>query len=147
MKEQYDFTVYTDGGSRGNPGPAAYGFVIYNNSNELVFEEGRVIGINTNNVAEYSGIAAALRYLSEQSSIVTRESTIIRVLLDSQLAAMQLSGLWKIKNENLRNLFYTIKILEKKLGGKISYSHIRREYNKEADRLVNHALDSQIQTK
>lgn len=144
MKEQYDFTIYTDGGSRGNPGPAAYGFVIYDSEMNLVYEEGKAIGNTTNNVAEYSGITEALKWLDQNRKI---DKPSIKVFMDSQLAVMQLSGFWKIKNENIRNFSFTIKVLEKKLGGNISYSHVRRELNKEADRLVNLALDSLITTK
>jgi ribonuclease HI len=141
MKEQCDLVVYTDGGARGNPGPAAYGFVIYDSEGKTIYEEGKTIGINTNNVAEYSGITAALKWILD--NLQKNKPLTVKVFLDSQLAAMQLSGVWKIKNENLRNLFFSIKLLEKNLGGKVSYSHVRREKNKEADRLVNLALDTQ----
>lgn len=138
---KYDFKIFTDGGARGNPGPAAYGFVIYDESDQLLFEEGKTIGDNTNNVAEYSGIIAALKWIEKNSKI---DNPTIHFFLDSLLAAMQLSNKWKIKNENLRNLFFTIKVLERGIGGKIIYSHVRREQNKEADRLVNLALDGLI---
>ncbi len=141
MNPKPDLKIFTDGGSRGNPGPAAYGFVIYDSKNELLFEEGRIIGTNTNNVAEYSGVVGALKWVEENSDI---EKPTIQFYLDSMLATMQLSNKWKIKNENLRNLFFTIKLLERSIGGKISYSHVRRENNKEADRLVNLALDGLI---
>jgi ribonuclease HI len=142
MKEQFELTVYTDGGARGNPGPAAYGFVIYDPDGKTLFEEGKTIGNTTNNVAEYSGIAAALKWITENFQDETK-SVRVKVFLDSQLATMQLAGLWKIKNENLRNLYFSIKLLERKLGGSVTYSHVRREKNKEADRLVNLALDTQ----
>jgi ribonuclease HI len=137
-----EIKIFCDGGARGNPGPAAYGFVIYDNSNKILFEEGRTIGDATNNVAEYSGIVAALKWISEQTSIINHQPLTIKVFLDSQLATEQLSGRWKIKNENLRNLFFTIKQLEQQTGANISYSHVPREKNKEADRLVNRALDA-----
>lgn len=139
MKTEYDFKIFTDGGSRGNPGPAAYGFVIYDSKGKLLVEEGRVIGINTNNVAEYSGIIAALKWVEQNSKI---ENPHITFFMDSMLAVEQLNGRWKIKNENLRSLYYTIKVQEKKLNGNVTYTHVRREYNKEADAQVNVALDN-----
>ena len=140
MKTEDSFIIYCDGGARGNPGPAAYGFAVYDSSNKLLFEEGKAIGITTNNVAEYSAVAAALKYLSERS-VVSSQLSIVTFFLDSQLVTEQLSGRWKIKNENLRNLFFTIRELEQKIGAKISYKHVFREQNKEADRMVNLALD------
>ncbi len=141
MKDQPDFIIYTDGGSRGNPGPAAYGFVIYNGANKVLFEEGKSLGINTNNFAEYSGVVAALKWVLENSKI---KQPNIQFFMDSQLAVMQITEKWKIKNENIRNFYATVKDLEQKIGGKILYTHVRREANKEADRLVNFALDSLI---
>ena len=145
MKDKSDFTIYTDGGSRGNPGEAAYGFVVYNSDGKLLFEEGKTIGINTNNVAEYSAVIAALKWVEENSKTnPPAGGPNIHFCLDSQLVVMQLSGVWKVKNENLRGLFYTIKQLEQKVGGKISYQHVRREQNQEADRMVNLALDGLV---
>ena len=141
MKDKSDFTIYTDGGSRGNPGKAAYGFVVYDSSGKLKFSEGKTIGIDTNNVAEYSAVVAGLKWIEQNSKI---QNPNIHFCLDSQLAVMQLSGVWKVKNENLRGLYYTIKQLEQKVGGKISYQHVRREQNQEADRMVNLALDGLV---
>lgn len=143
MKEEADFTIYADGGARGNPGPAAYGFVVYDSNSNKIFEEGKTIGNTTNNFAEYSGVVAALKWLFE-SPVLCPPSSVIQVFLDSQLAARQLSGKWKIKNENLRNLYFTVKELEQKLGAKINYLDIPREENRESDRLVNLALDGKI---
>lgn len=136
-----DYTIYADGGARGNPGEAAYGFVIYNKDGKKVYEEGRAIGETTNNVAEYSGIVAALKWIHQRSKI---QHPVIQMFLDSKLCAMQLSGHWKIKNENLRNLFFTAKELEQRIGGLVSYFPVRREQNKEADLLVNLALDNKV---
>lgn len=134
-----DYIAYADGGSRGNPGESAFGFLIYDSNKKLLAKHGEKIGINTNNAAEYSGVIAALRWIKENKTV---ETPLIEFYLDSQLAAMQLMGYWKIKNENLRSLFFTAKDLEKKIGGRISYTAVRRELNLEADRLVNLALDS-----
>ena len=141
MKPKHDYIIYTDGGSRGNPGPSAYGLVIYDSSNKILFEEGKTLGINTNNFAEYSGVIAGLKWVEQNSKI---EKPTIQFFLDSQLAVMQLTDEWKIKNEVIRNFYYTAKRIEERLDGSISYTHVRREKNTEADRLVNMALDAQI---
>lgn len=133
-------TIHSDGGSRGNPGPAAYGFVITDEDGTLVFEEGKYIGIDTNNVAEYSGVLNALQWIKDNISDVAS----INCVLDSELVMRQLSGVYKIKNENLRGFYLKIKDLEKQIGIPIIYSHVLRAYNKAADRLVNKALDERI---
>jgi ribonuclease HI len=102
---------------------------------------GKNIGIQTNNVAEYSAILEALKHVHE--TISPNPST-IRFFMDSKLCAEQLSGKWKIKNENLRGFHYEIKKMEAKLAAKITYSHVPREQNKEADKMVNMALDGLI---
>lgn len=141
MDKSKTYTIYCDGGARGNPGPAAYGFVVYSDGSK-VYEEGKFIGDTTNNVAEYSAVIAALKYISGQSA--NEELLTISFILDSQLVAEQLSGRWKIKNENLRKLVVTVKELERELHAKISYRNVPREQNKEADRLVNLALDNNL---
>lgn len=134
----HDYIIYTDGGSRGNPGPSAYGFVIYNRSLKIIREEGKKIGISTNNVAEYTGVISALKWIVSNNKM---KSPDIQFFLDSTLVTNQMEGRFKIRNENLRNLYYTAKNLEEKIGGTIRYEAVRREENKEADRLVNKALD------
>lgn len=129
--------IFCDGGSRGNPGEASYGFVIYK-KNKKIYEDGKRLGINTNNFAEYSAVIAALKYVSSSKYQVTS----INFFLDSKLVVEQLNGRWKIKNENLRNLYHTIKTLEASLGIKTNYAHIPREQNTEADLMVNLALDN-----
>ncbi len=137
----FDFKIFTDGGSRGNPGEAAYGFVVYDKEGQLLVEHGERIGINTNNVAEYSGILSALKWVLDKGGI---EKPNVDVYMDSQLAAMQLTGKWKVKNEGIRALVYSVKDIERKLDGNVSYTAVRREFNKEADRMVNVALDAKI---
>lgn len=137
MSNKANLIVHADGGSRGNPGEAAYGFVIYDETKQKLYEEGKRIGINTNNVAEYSGIVAALKWISKNA----KNTKTVAFFLDSQLAVEQLNGRYKVKNENLRNLFFTAKALESETEIKITYTHIVRELNKDADRMVNIALD------
>lgn len=132
-------TIHSDGGSRGNPGPAAYGFVITDEDGTLVYEEGKYIGIDTNNVAEYSGVLNAFQWILDNKPTVSS----ITCVLDSELVTRQLSGIYKIKNENLRVFYLKIKGLEKQIGVPITYSHVLRAYNKAADKLVNQALDTQ----
>lgn len=133
-------TIYCDGGSRGNPGQASYGFVIKKANGEILYKEGRRIGIETNNVAEYMAVVSALSYV-EKEKINPGE---IHFFLDSLLVVSQMNGKWKIKNERLRELLYSAKVIEKKLDAKITFTAIPREQNKEADRMVNLALDNQI---
>ncbi|HVT00787.1 MAG TPA: ribonuclease HI family protein [Patescibacteria group bacterium] len=139
MKEEFDFTIYTDGGSRGNPGPSAYGFVIYDGNEKLLIEKGETLGIQTNNYAEYTAIISALKWIEENSKI---EKARINIRMDSQLAARQLSGIYRVKNENIRSLFFTIKTLIDRIGIDVVYTHVPREQNKDADRMVNLALDN-----
>lgn len=128
-------TVYTDGASRGNPGQASYGFAVYGEDKRIIFEEGKYLGIQTNNYAEYSAVLAALEYL-----VLAHVGENINFLMDSQLVARQLSGRYKIKSPNLIPLVDKIKVLESKFL-KVVYDHIPRELNKKADSLANMALD------
>jgi len=136
-----EYIIYTDGGSRGNPGESAYGFVVYDKNRRLLYEEGKKIGIKTNNFAEYSAVLEALKWVEQYSKTGPIN---IQFFMDSMLVAEQLSGRWKVKSESIRSLYYSIKELEQKLKSETSYSHVYREQNKEADRLVNEALDKEI---
>lgn len=133
--------IYTDGASRGNPGPASYGFTISDEKGKLLHEEGEYIGKNTNNVAEYTAVTEALKLVKEKYS--SQLPIEIELFADSKLLAEQLSGRYKIKHPNLKPLFDQIKILEMGLG-LISYTHIPRGKNTEADRLANKALDKRV---
>lgn len=129
-------TIYTDGASRGNPGKASYGFVIFNDDKKKVYWEGKYLGIKTNNFAEYSAVLKALEYVGANFPLVSE----VRFYMDSKLVAEQLSGRYKIKSPNLRPLVSQIKIL---LNGfkKVSYKHIPRSENYMADAAANKALD------
>ncbi|MEM3063571.1 MAG: ribonuclease HI family protein [Nitrososphaerota archaeon] len=132
------FKLFCDGGARGNPGPAATGFVIKDSDDKIIFRQGRVIGYATNNVAEYQAVIDGLKKILEISK--NQEVSEVKVYLDSQLVAKQLSGEFKIKNRQLAELFLSVKQLEKELPT-ISYHQILRGQNKEADFLVNKALN------
>lgn len=141
MNVKFDYIAYADGGSRNNPGEAAYGFVIYNGERKELFKNGKRIGVATNNVAEYMGVVEALKWILQSSKT---KNPIIEFYVDSTLIANQLMGRFKIKNENLRSLVYTVKLLEQKLGTTVQYKQIPRAQNKVADEQVNLALDNLI---
>jgi len=124
-----------DGGARGNPGPAAYGVVIRNAKGEVLQEWGEYLGLQTNNVAEYSGLLAALDYA------VGKKYPSLKVLSDSELLVRQMRGQYKVKNSALQELFDRAQALVRRLQ-QFSVEHVPRERNKEADRLVNQVLDS-----
>lgn len=126
--------VYCDGGARGNPGPAAYGFVVYLDD-KLIQKGSGYLGIATNNFAEYTAVIKALVWLKNHY-----QGSDIQFYLDSQLVVSQLSGLYKVKNAQIRELVFKVKSLESNFG-QIRYIHVPRERNKEADKLVNLALD------
>ncbi len=134
-------TVFTDGGARGNPGPAAIGVYIINDQKEVLYERGEKIGIATNNTAEYKAVIKALSWFLDNNKIVIENSS-IRFLLDSQLVVSQINGLFKVKNANLRSLLFEVREKEAGISAKITYAHIAREKNTKADELVNKALDN-----
>ncbi len=135
MKE---VTIFTDGGARGNPGPAGIGAVIYDAEQNEMGQVSEYIGEETNNVAEYTAIIRALQHLA---TIVEDTKAIkITLKLDSQLAERQLNGAYKVKDQNLKGLFDQVKELIEQYAS-VEFIHVKRELNKEADKLVNQALD------
>lgn len=130
--------VFCDGGARGNPGPAAGAFVIELDG-KIIYKGAKYLGKATNNIAEYSALALALTWLKDNKEKITPSP--ISVFLDSELVAKQMSGLFKIKNENLRSLYLQAKETEKSIGLVVKYFSITREKNKLADFLVNKSLD------
>ncbi len=140
LKQASELIVFGDGGSRGNPGEAAYGFVIYDTKENILYKEGRKLGITTNNVAEYSAVVNALKWIIENNPNVSH----IHFFLDSLLVASQLSGKFKIKHPNMKDLFITAKQLENKLQAEIIYTQVPRHQNIHADKMVNDALDGKI---
>lgn len=128
--------VYTDGGSRGNPGPSAAGFVILGPNEELLFEGGKYLGITTNNQAEYQAVKLGLEKALELGA------RRVKFRMDSLLIVNQMSGIYQIKNRDLWPVYASIKQLVHKFEH-VSFSHVRREFNREADALVNKVLDEQ----
>jgi len=144
-------TIYTDGGARGNPGPAGIGAIIQISNLKSQNEEkiSKYIGTATNNQAEYRAVIEALKWIKENliqpktTSAVVSNRLGIECFLDSELIVEQLNQRYKIKNEGLKPLFWEIRDLVMALGGKVTFKYIPREQNQEADKLVNLALDKE----
>ena len=132
--------IYTDGGSRGNPGPAGMGVVIANEKGKMMKEYSGFLGVKTNNEAEYEAVIFGLKKIKALLGKEKIKNTEIEFRLDSELVSRQLEGFYKIENEKLAPLF--LKIWNLKMDfGKIYFKHIPREQNREADRLANEAMD------
>lgn len=138
-----DLLIFTDGGARGNPGPAAIGFIVKDDKGKVLKKEGKCIGKATNNIAEYQAVIEALKWIKDQLTI-KRQPSAINFFLDSRLIVSQLNGLFKIKNHGLRQLIVEVRRLEQAVGGNVAYHFIPREKNRDADALVNQALNSNI---
>ena len=126
--------AYIDGGARGNPGPAGYGVRVENERGDLIEEIWGFLGSATNNIAEYNGLLAALRYANEHGH------RIVRIKSDSELLVKQMIGQYRVKNPGLQALFQQAQSLARTLE-RVAYEHVRREQNKDADRLANLAMD------
>jgi len=126
--------LFTDGGSRGNPGPAAYGFVLEAEDGTVLDARGETIGVATNNVAEYTALVAGLERAAE---VGVKE---LEVVSDSELLVKQMRGEYKVKNRALQELFLDASRLARKFQS-VRYTAVRREHNELADSLVNEALD------
>jgi ribonuclease HI len=127
--------LWTDGGARGNPGPAAYAFVLEAEDGTVLEARGESIGIATNNFAEYSALVAGLKRAAEAGV------SELEVLSDSELMVKQMRGEYRVKNKDLQTLFLEASRAAREVG-RVSYEHVRREHNELADRLVNEALDA-----
>jgi probable phosphoglycerate mutase len=126
----------TDGGARGNPGPAAYGYVLEAEDGTVLDARGEAIGTATNNVAEYRALVAGLAKAAE---LGVDE---LDVVSDSELLVKQMTGEYRVKNEALRELSSEAAQLARRIGS-VRYTAVRREHNELADRLVNEALDAE----
>lgn len=133
------FTIFGDGGSRGNPGPAGSGAVIKNEAGEIVGKVSEFLGTTTNNVAEYTAVIRALELLLQMLEGKAKEAEVF-VSMDSMLVIRQMKGEWKIKHPNMQPLAARVHELARQFGS-VSYEHVYREYNKEADKLANEAMD------
>jgi ribonuclease HI len=126
--------AYIDGGARGNPGPAGYGVRIEDQDGSVLDELHGALGITTNNVAEYNGLLAALRWAVEHGQ---RE---VEIRSDSELLVKQMRGEYKVQHPGLQPLVAKARLLVGQLDA-VDFAHVRREQNKEADRLLNVAMD------
>jgi probable phosphoglycerate mutase len=129
-----EFTVHIDGGARGNPGPGGWGAVIQTPEGETVVELMGALPRATNNVAEYSGLVAALDWCAEHGA------STVHVRSDSLLLVQQMRGVYKVKNEGLKPLSGRARLVAHRIG-RVTYEHVPREKNREADRLANLAMD------
>ena len=126
--------TYIDGGARGNPGPAGYGVSIQSADGSVVAELYGALGIATNNVAEYNGLLAALQWA------IDHDARRVHVRADSELLVKQMRGEHKVKNAGLQPLYVRARLLAAQLED-VRFEHVRREFNKEADRLSNLGMD------
>jgi ribonuclease HI len=127
-------TLHTDGGARGNPGPAAFAYVLEADDGTVLDARGEAIGVATNNVAEYRALVAGLARAAEAGV------SELEVVSDSELLVKQMRGEYRVKNRALQELFLDASRLAREIG-KVTYRAVRREHNELADRLVNEALD------
>jgi ribonuclease HI len=134
-----EFTAHIDGGARGNPGPAGWGAVVRDGAGEIAAELLGALPHSTNNVAEYSGLLAALDWCREHGA------TNVHIKSDSLLLVQQMKGVYKVKNEGLKPLHGRARLLCHEIG-KVTFEHVRRELNKEADKLANLAMDQAAAT-
>jgi len=132
--KQSELIIFTDGGARGNPGPAGIGIAIYDQENNLLKTHKAYINQTTNNIAEYSAALKALEIAKDMNA------QIVHMNLDSELVVKQLNREYKVKNEELGKIFIKIHNIIQKFA-QVDFTHVRREKNKLADKLVNQALD------
>ncbi|MBI3443731.1 ribonuclease HI family protein [Candidatus Woesebacteria bacterium] len=129
--------INTDGGARGNPGPAAIGVIAKTPDGTVLFELSEYIGSQTNNVAEYTAVIHALNHLDQHQLQASK----INFILDSELIVRQIQGIYRVKEPNLQKLHTEVKKLLS--GHSYTFTSVSRSQNKRADKLVNQALDSQ----
>lgn len=135
-----EINIYTDGGSRGNPGIAGYGVVIYGDKKQIIYQESKFLGIKTNNEAEYSGLIAALIWIEKNKKIYN--ITQLNFFADSQLMVRQLQGTYKVKAPTLLPLFSRAQQLLIQINLPYIFQDVRREFNELADKLANKAMDN-----
>lgn len=135
------YILYTDGGARGNPGPAGAGAVVTNESGEVLREAHLSLGRATNNYAEYSAVVLALETLKKLVPVGKRKECEVEIKMDSELVARQLGNRYEIREETLFPLFIKVHNLTVSSFPKIKFTHIPREKNKHADKLSNIAMD------
>jgi ribonuclease HI len=133
--------IYTDGGARGNPGPAGIGAVATDGEGKLVYEVSQYIGEATNNFAEYEALIAALEEAKKRYGEKLREMT-VDIRMDSELVVRQLSGIYKVKDAVMKEQFARVAKMRLEDAPNMTFSHVFREANAHADKLVNAAIDA-----
>lgn len=133
------YKIFTDGGSRGNPGLAASAFVVYEDDN-VIFKDAKVLGRATNNAAEYQAVIMALMWLSQQPKVER-----VTFVGDSELVVKQLNKIYAVKSPDIIPLVAKVRDLVSAIPSPITFTHVRRELNSHADRLVNEALDNHVE--
>jgi len=141
-------TVFCDGAARGNPGPAAWAFVVKDQNGKILLQKAAFLGRATNNEAEYQAVIGALEFLSSDQffggeGTGSKKEWKLDLRLDSQLVVEQLSGRFKVKDQRMRDYLFQARTLENNFYS-VSYHWIKRDENKEADLLVNEALDGNL---
>ncbi|HEY4511148.1 MAG TPA: ribonuclease HI family protein [Candidatus Paceibacterota bacterium] len=134
-------TIYTDGGARGNPGPAGIGAVIVGADGRIVEEVSKFLGHQTNNYAEYHAVIEALEAVKKLFGATKLKETTVEMYMDSELVVKQLNGIYQVKEPTLFPQFIKIHNLRVKDFPHITFSHVPREKNKKADKLANDAMD------
>jgi ribonuclease HI len=135
-------TIFTDGGARGNPGPAAAGAVIFDEKGEVLGEVSDYLGETTNNVAEYEALLRVL-VLAQNMFGKNLEAMDVEIKMDSELIVRQMAGVYKVKEPSLKERYIKIKEILKSVPHH-TFIHVRREFNKHADKLVNQAIDNAL---
>ena len=134
------YHLYTDGGARGNPGPAATGVVVLNLDGKVLKTASKYLGVGTNNMAEYSALVQGLETIAKLAGTKVGQASVV-AHLDSELVVKHLSGEYKLKAVDLKPLFAKVQSLAAKFA-KVKFQHVRRELNSQADALVNLRLDA-----
>jgi ribonuclease HI len=134
-----EVNIYTDGGSRGNPGISGYGLVVYDSKDKVIHQQSKFLGIKTNNEAEYAAVLAALEWLKDNKE--THKITKINFFSDSQLVVRQIQGKYRVKAPHLKDTFIKCQQLLAQINIEYQFKDIRREFNILADQLANQAMD------
>ena len=135
------YTIYADGGARGNPGPAGAGAVVRDEAGTVVAEVSSFLGKQTNNFAEYQAVIEAFEKLLALVPAHRRKETKVIVKMDSMLVVRQMQGEWKVKHPNMKPQHARLRSLEEQFGD-VSFAHVYREENTDADALANRAMDA-----
>lgn len=135
------FTLYADGGARGNPGPAGSGAVVFDTAGKRILEVSDYIGVATNNIAEYEAVLRGLQKLKDEYPEGYFAHMPLLIRMDSKLVIEQLKGSYKVKHPNLIPRYLEVRNILARHFSQVSFEHVRREFNKDADALANRAMD------